>query len=242
MTVAFETPAVEIVTAVRSQVGESPLWSVAEQALWWVDIEGRRLHRLDPATAETATWPVDERIGCIGLHRDGGFIAALETGIFRLDPKAGGALVAERLAIVEHPQDGMRFNDGRVDRSGRFWSATMVRDMSLGARSVRSTASMGEDSRRRWCQVLATGNGLAFSADGRTLYLSDSHPSVQKIWAFDLAADGCAREPPRLSSTWPITRDVPTAPRSTPTAATGPARPTPARCSASRRRAGSTAR
>jgi len=63
MTVAFETPAVEIVTAVRSQVGESPLWSVAEQALWWVDIEGRRLHRLDPATAKTATWPVDERIG-----------------------------------------------------------------------------------------------------------------------------------------------------------------------------------
>ena len=32
---------------------------------------------------------------------------------------------------------------------------------------------------------LATPNGMAFSPDGRTMYLSDSHPTVQKIWAFD---------------------------------------------------------
>jgi len=30
-------------------------------------------------------------------------------------------------------------------------------------------------------------NGLAFSPDGRTMYLSDSHPSVQMIWSFDYA-------------------------------------------------------
>ncbi|MET0311008.1 MAG: SMP-30/gluconolactonase/LRE family protein, partial [Burkholderiaceae bacterium] len=28
-------------------------------------------------------------------------------------------------------------------------------------------------------------NGLAFSPDGRTMYLSDSHPKVQTVWAFD---------------------------------------------------------
>ena len=32
---------------------------------------------------------------------------------------------------------------------------------------------------------LIVPNGLAFSPDGRTMYLSDSHPSVQRIWAFD---------------------------------------------------------
>ncbi|MFZ4068250.1 MAG: SMP-30/gluconolactonase/LRE family protein, partial [Phenylobacterium sp.] len=32
---------------VRCQVGESPLWSPAEQALYWVDIEGRSVHRVD---------------------------------------------------------------------------------------------------------------------------------------------------------------------------------------------------
>ncbi len=28
-------------------------------------------------------------------------------------------------------------------------------------------------------------NGLGFSPDGKTMYLSDSHPHVQLIWAFD---------------------------------------------------------
>ena len=190
MSVAFEAPAIEVVTDVRSQVGESPLWSVDEQALWWVDIEGRLLHRLDPASAQTTSWPVDERIGCIGLHRSGGFVAALETGIFRLEPRVGGRLDAERLAEVEHPQAGMRFNDGRVDRDGRFWSATMVRDMSLGAAVGALYRFDGRGLSAPLVPGLATGNGLAFSPDGRVLYLSDSHPTVQKIWSFDLAADG----------------------------------------------------
>jgi ATP synthase protein I len=120
MTVTFETPAVEIVTTVRSQVGESPLWSVGEQALWWVDIEGRLLHRLDPASAQTTTWPVDERIGCIGLHRDGGFIAALETGIFRLDPQADGALVGERLATANRPSENGSGPRQTADRASAF--------------------------------------------------------------------------------------------------------------------------
>ena len=40
---------------------------------------------------------------------------------------------------------------------------------------------------------LLTGNGLAFSPDGRVMYLSDSHPSVQKVWAFDFGEDGVPR-------------------------------------------------
>ena len=38
-------------------------------------------------------------------------------------------------------------------------------------------------------QGLIVPNGLAFSPDGKTLYLSDSHPDVQKIWAFDYDTD-----------------------------------------------------
>ena len=36
---------------------------------------------------------------------------------------------------------------------------------------------------------LWTPNGLAFSPDGRTMYLSDSHPSVRTIWALDYDPD-----------------------------------------------------
>lgn len=36
---------------------------------------------------------------------------------------------------------------------------------------------------------LIVPNGLAFSPDGRTMYLSDSHPSRQVVWAFDYDID-----------------------------------------------------
>ena len=51
--------------------------------------------------------------------------------------------------------------------------------MCLDTQGLRASALDG----------LITANGLAFSPDGSTLYFSDSHPTVQTIWAcdFDLA-------------------------------------------------------
>jgi sugar lactone lactonase YvrE len=36
---------------------------------------------------------------------------------------------------------------------------------------------------------LITQNGLSWSPDGRTMYLSDSHPMRQLVWAFDYDVD-----------------------------------------------------
>ena len=190
MNLVFETPAVEVVSPLRCQVGESPLWSVAEQALWWVDIDGRALHRFDAAAGATTSWLAGQRIGCIAAHAEGGFIAGMETGVFRFRPGAAGHVETTELAAVQHARPDMRFNDGRCDRQGRFWSATMVRDTSLG---VATGALYRFDERGLSAPLvggLITGNGLGFSPDGRVAYLSDSHPSVQRIWAFDLGEDG----------------------------------------------------
>lgn len=177
------------ITDQRDQVGESPVWSVAEQALWWVDIEGRRLHRRDDTRGTVTSWTTPEMTGCIALHAAGGLLAAMETGLFHLRPQADGTLACTRLAAVEHARDGMRFNDGRTDRAGRFWAGTMVRDMSLGA----DAGALYRHDAGGLVKVLdgfVTPNGLGFSPDGRTMYVSDSHPDVQQVWAFDLGADG----------------------------------------------------
>ena len=76
----------------------------------------------------------------------------------------------------------MRFNDGRCDRQGRFWAGTMLMDMAAGSRVGRALPLRATDSRGRpplQLDDLIVPNGLAFSPDGRTMYLSDSHPSVQ---------------------------------------------------------------
>lgn len=186
------SPTVDILCGVRSQVGESPLWSPAESALYWVDIEGRTVHRFsDDGTHRE--WPTVERIGCIALHAKGGLLAAMETGLFHLRPDDGGVLVARLLHGIEFPQPSMRFNDGRTDRQGRFWVTSMVRDMAANKAAGALWRCDATGLQASGIAGLLTGNGLAFSPDGRVMYLSDSHPSVQKVWAFDLADDGVPR-------------------------------------------------
>jgi sugar lactone lactonase YvrE len=182
--------AMQVIGAGRDQVGESPVWSVAEQALWWVDIEGRQLRRLDGVTRQVTSWATAEMAGCIALHAQGGLLAAMETGLFHLRPQADGSLAADKLVDVQHARPGMRFNDGRTDRTGRFWAGTMVRDMSLASTAGALYRFSGAGLSTVRPEGLITPNGLAFSPDNRTMYLSDSHPTVQRVWAFDLAEDG----------------------------------------------------
>ena len=179
-------PQVRVISDTRDRVGESPVWSVTEQALYWVDIEGRRIHRWDSAAGTVQSWHSPERVGCIVLSARGGLVAAMESGVFEVTLLAPPNLRASLLVGITHPRANMRFNDGRCDRQGRFWLSTMCMDMGLAA-SVGAVFCLDEAglSPAR-VQGLITPNGMAFSPDGRCYYLSDSHPSVQKIWAFDL--------------------------------------------------------
>ena len=179
-------PQVRVISDTRDRVGESPVWSVTEQALYWVDIEGRRIHRWDSEAGTVQSWHSPERVGCIVLSSRGGLVAAMESGVFEVTLLAPPNLRASLLVGITHPRANMRFNDGRCDRQGRFWLSTMCMDMGLAA-SVGAVFCLDEAglSPAR-VQGLITPNGMAFSPDGRCYYLSDSHPSVQKIWAFDL--------------------------------------------------------
>ena len=177
-----------VLTETRDQVGECPVWSVAEQALYWVDIEGGLIRRLDWASRTQLSWCLPERVGCIALSAAGGVIAAMETGVFAVQLMADSAVHLTCMASVQHPMGNMRFNDGRCDAMGRFWISTMCMDMSLAA-PVGALYCLDESGLGRpHVDGLITPNGIAFSADGETAYLSDSHPSVQKIWTFDFDA------------------------------------------------------
>ena len=182
----------------RDQVGESPVWSPAEQALYWVDIEGRKLHRWTYADQHVQSWDTAERPACIALHAAGGLIAGMDTGVFHLQPQVGGTLAATLLAGVDHPQPGMRFNDGRCDRQGRFWAGTMLLDMQQGAHVGALYRHDGEGQLHLQQDGMIVPNGLAFSPDGRTMYLSDSHPNVQTIWAYPYDTDTGTPHSPRV--------------------------------------------
>lgn len=177
---------VELVLDARNGTGESPVWRAAEQALYWVDIPARRLCRWSVVEGALTEWVAPEMLACVAaLDGTQDWIAGAESGMFRLSPQAGGQFGFTRLAAVTHAMPGMRFNDGRCDRQGRFLAGTMLMNMAAGAR-VGCIYSYQKDSElKKLLDGFITPNGMAFSPDGRTMYLSDSHPSVQTIWAFD---------------------------------------------------------
>jgi sugar lactone lactonase YvrE len=115
----------------------------------------------------------------------------MESGFFRLQTHNDGSLDSELLAPVDHSRTDMRLNDGRCDRQGRFWAGSMV--LNMGANAAEGALYRYSAGERGPLGAQLGGfivpNGLGFSPDGRTMYLSDSHPSVQQIWAFDYDID-----------------------------------------------------
>ena len=177
--------AIERIGDIVCSVGESPLWSVAEQAWYWVDIVGRRVWRMDGGDA-LRHWSTPEMVGCIALREGGGLVAGMETGLFALTLDEGEQAVATRLVCPPELGPGMRFNDGRCDRQGRFWSGTMCLDMAAArADGHLYRYASGQGISASVVSGLIVQNGLAFAPDGRTMYLSDSHASSRRVWAFD---------------------------------------------------------
>ncbi|GFM54667.1 SMP-30/gluconolactonase/LRE family protein [Pseudomonas capsici] len=180
----------ELIFDARNATGESPVWSVREQALYWVDIPAGRLYRWNAADNRTQSWKAPQMLACIAAHSSGGWIAGMESGLFHLQPGEGESLTSTLLADVEHEQPGMRFNDGRCDRQGRFWAGTMLLDMAAGVSAgALYRYSAGQQQLNAQLHGYIVPNGLGFSPDGKTMYLSDSHPNVQKIWTFDYDTD-----------------------------------------------------
>jgi sugar lactone lactonase YvrE len=180
----------ELLLDVRNAVGESPVWIAQEQALYWVDIPQRNVLRCSASDHALTRWMLPEQVGCIAPARNGGWVCGLESGVAHVVLGAEGRVCAlEMISAPRHPAPAMRFNDGRCDRQGRFRASTMYTDMAA-ARALGALYALDAD---RGLTVvldgLLTPNGLAFSPDGRTMYLSDSHPRARKIWAFDYDAE-----------------------------------------------------
>ncbi len=168
----------ERVLASGDELGECPIWDERMNALWWVDIHGRAVKRYDGDSVRIM--PMPEMPGSIALRREGGMLVALESGVFVLGTEAPQLLVRP----PEH-EAGLRFNDGRCDRAGRFWVGTLA-EPDFPPRGV-----LYRVERDGSCRAFRTGiqvpNSIAWSPNGRTMYFADS--PRHKIWAFDYAPD-----------------------------------------------------
>lgn len=182
MTAPRDLGTARLVLDARATLGECPRWSGRESRLYWVDIAGRALHRFDPASGRDERWSLPSEPGCFALRRAGGLVLALRDGFHGFDPSTGRL---EAIAAAPYDPCEFRFNDGRCDAAGRFWAGAMY-EPRTDARASMYCLERGT-VREAWGPAQGLGvkvsNGLAFSADGRTLFQSDTPGHV--IWRFD---------------------------------------------------------
>ena len=174
--------------------GESPMWSVREQALYWTDNLGARIYRLEPESGSDQSFVLGRNVMSIGLREGGGLVLALAKQLAFYEP--GGEL--EVLMAVEHDQPHNRFNDGKVDRSGRYWAGTMDDiDWYKPSGSLYRLDPGLELSRLQGAVTCA--NGLGWSPDDRTLYFGESFRYA--IFAYDFDPDAGALSARRVFAT-----------------------------------------
>jgi sugar lactone lactonase YvrE len=178
----------ECIADVKAVLGEGPVWDAREQAVYWVDIPEKRVFRWSAAEG-ARTIAVDRHICSLLPRAAGGFIGGGYDGFLDIAPDLSTTVIAN----PEPDLPGNRFNDGKVDRAGRFWAGTMDRHEQAASGSLYRL-----DPDRSWTRIdsgYRVTNGPAFSRDGRTMYHTDS--ARQIVYAFDLGEDGSATNRPR---------------------------------------------
>ena len=183
---------------VQASLGECPLWSAAEQVLYWVDINAPSLNRFDPATGRNTVMPMPESIGCFALRRNGGFVVALRSGFWLAD--ADGTL-NRKVADAPYDPTHHRFNDGRCDPQGRFLAGYM--NETRDAKTAALVRLDRDFTQTRVLEGMTISNGLAFSPDGRTMYHADTPTrprGCRQTRACSRASTGKATAPTALPS------------------------------------------
>jgi sugar lactone lactonase YvrE len=177
----------ECVVDCKDVLGESPVWSVAEAALYWIDVAKPTLHRLQVETGTHQRWDMGKPIGSFVLRARGGFLMAYRNGLAFVD-SPGSAPQWFTPAGLELGE--ARFNDGKCDRQGRFWVGTMDRNVKQPiGRLFRLDPDL---SLHQVDDDIVISNGPCFSPDDRVLYFNDSPRRV--TWRYDVdPASGMAR-------------------------------------------------
>jgi sugar lactone lactonase YvrE len=161
-------------------LGEGPLWHPEEQALYWVDILGKRLYRRD-GVAETS-WDFDEHVSAAGWIDTGQLLIASESALSHFDARTGES---SYLHGLEADNPATRSNDGRADPWGGFWIGTMGKSAEPGAGAIYRYV---DGTLHRLFDRITTPNAISFAPDGACAYYADT--PRRKILRVALDNDG----------------------------------------------------
>src|SRR5579872_5616381 len=145
----------------QCSIGEGPLWDVQTQLLYWIDILGKSVYRLDPSDGNTQRWSVPQIIGSMAIRQDGNAVVALANGVHTLDFATGECRM---LATHAKLNEQVQLADGKVDRRGRFIVGSSDRGMKE-ARGGLFVLDPGASELRQIDADIFLANGPCWSPD-----------------------------------------------------------------------------
>lgn len=180
----------KLIAEIPSQdiLGESVQWRAKDSTVWWTDIEGHRVHRMDWPSQTLTTYDTPERMGCFGTLEGSSttLVAGFESGFALFNPETGHVDWLDKPAGLG---EGVRLNDGRTDPWGRFWAGAKdeVKETRETVRGVLYCLDETGTAQPRLGK-LSISNGLCWSPDGTRVYIADSRFQTIYTAHFDLGS------------------------------------------------------
>lgn len=164
--------------SVKNRLGEGIFWHAASSSVWWSDIHGKVLFQLHWPEQTLCQWPLPERISCFTLLNDTDpmaaeypLLVAFAAGFALYNADTGATLW---LAKPQQHLTGNRFNDGRLDRQGRFWAGTMVEQAAADNAATGSLYRLDQQGCQQMLSGLYIPNALCWNHDSSLMYHADS--------------------------------------------------------------------
>ena len=178
----------------KNVLGESPVWSVRDQALYWISAPEEEIwtwNMKDPAYRRL----VGTTLGCVALKKSsekGSIVLAGERAFLELTMSPSTKDFASGPKVLcERPEqtDVTRPNDGRVDRQGRFvygmynnYHRSPVDDCNI-AGIYRMNEKLEVESILDGTLNYRVSNCICFPSSGDKMFFCDT--PTRKIYSFD---------------------------------------------------------
>ena len=174
---SLDPASVKLAWPLAARLGEGPVWVEWERALWFVDIEGRALHRFDPGSGDRQSFAMPGRPSFVVPVADRSLVIGMELELHRVRDGALG----EPLIAIGGNRD-CRTNDATVDPRGRLWFGTMDLGHSAPTGQVHVYDGHALHPAGGHCPIT---NGPAVNVAGTLLYHVDTFAGI--VWAFDIS-------------------------------------------------------
>jgi L-arabinonolactonase len=182
--------------APRCVGGENPLWDPKQRVVYYVDNSGKKIHRFDPSTGRSQTWETASVVTTLVLRRQGGAVITLADGIHLFDFATG---VTTLVSPLPSPPPYV-FNDGKVDRRGRFLIGASTKKFE----SPQPDGGLFRLDPTGQCLKLHGdihySNGPCFAPDDKTFYFSDSWRKTVYAYDYDITTGGIANQRPLINT------------------------------------------